>query len=92
MRCRHWPVSTRRKSKVVELRFFGGLSVDETAAIVKVSPETVMRDWQFAKAWLRRTMRDAPAGRLTVSVLVRRVRAWRSARKPDCLFRHEARP
>jgi RNA polymerase sigma factor (TIGR02999 family) len=46
-----------RKSKVVELRFFGGLSVDETAAIVDVSPDTVMRDWQFAKAWLRRTMR-----------------------------------
>lgn len=46
----------QRKSRVVELRFFGGLSVDETATIVKVSPETVMRDWQFAKAWLRRTM------------------------------------
>ena len=45
-----------RKSKVVELRFFGGLSVDETAAIVNVSPETVMRDWQFAKAWLQRAM------------------------------------
>lgn len=48
-----------RKSTVVELRFFGGLSVDETAAIVNVSPDTVMRDWQFAKAWLRRTMRAA---------------------------------
>lgn len=46
-----------RKSKVVELRFFGGLSVNETAAIVDVSPDTVMRDWQFAKAWLARTMR-----------------------------------
>ena len=46
-----------RKSKVVELRFFGGLSVNETAAIVNVSPDTVMRDWQFAKAWLARTMR-----------------------------------
>jgi RNA polymerase sigma factor (TIGR02999 family) len=48
-----------RKSTVVELRFFGGLSVDETATIVKVSPDTVMRDWQFAKAWLRRTMHAA---------------------------------
>ncbi len=47
----------QRKSKVVELRYFGGLSVDETATIVNVSPDTVMRDWQFAKAWLRRTMR-----------------------------------
>ena len=49
----------KRKSTVVELRFFGGLSVDETATIVKVSPDTVMRDWQFAKAWLRRTMHAA---------------------------------
>jgi RNA polymerase sigma factor (TIGR02999 family) len=46
-----------RKSRVVELRFFGGLTVDETAAIVEVSPDTVMRDWQFAKAWLQRHMR-----------------------------------
>ncbi|MEO7156648.1 MAG: sigma-70 family RNA polymerase sigma factor [Vicinamibacterales bacterium] len=51
-----------RKSKVVELRFFGGLSVNEIAAIVNVSPETVMRDWQFAKAWLQRAMRDAGRG------------------------------
>lgn len=51
-----------RKSKVVELRFFGGLTVDETAEIVNVSADTVMRDWQFAKAWLRRTMRAAPQG------------------------------
>ena len=41
-----------RKSKVVELRFFGGLSVKETAEALKVSPETVMRDWKLAKAWL----------------------------------------
>jgi len=46
-----------RKSRVVELRFFGGLTVEETAAAVKVSAETVMRDWQFAKAWLQREMR-----------------------------------
>jgi RNA polymerase sigma factor (TIGR02999 family) len=41
-----------RKSKVVELRFFGGLSVEETAEVLKVSPFTVIRDWNFAKAWL----------------------------------------
>jgi RNA polymerase sigma factor (TIGR02999 family) len=41
-----------RMSRVVELRFFGGLSVDETAAALRVSPETVMRDWKLAKAWL----------------------------------------
>jgi RNA polymerase sigma factor (TIGR02999 family) len=45
-----------RKSQVVELRFFGGLSVDETAQVLKVSPETVMRDWKFARAWLRREL------------------------------------
>jgi RNA polymerase sigma factor (TIGR02999 family) len=41
-----------RKSRVVELRFFGGLSVEETAEVLKVSPETVMRDWKLAKVWL----------------------------------------
>jgi len=42
----------KRKSEVVELRFFGGLSVKETAEVLKVSPETVLRDWKLAKAWL----------------------------------------
>ncbi len=46
-----------RKAQVVELRFFGGLSVEETASVLKVSPETVMRDWRLAKAWLQREMR-----------------------------------
>ncbi|HEX5227000.1 MAG TPA: ECF-type sigma factor, partial [Bryobacteraceae bacterium] len=41
-----------RKSKIVELRFFGGLSVKETAEVVKVSSDTVMRDWKTARAWL----------------------------------------
>jgi RNA polymerase sigma-70 factor, ECF subfamily len=50
-----------RKSKVVELRFFGGLSVEETAAVLKVSPDTVMRDWRLAKAWLAREMGKAEA-------------------------------
>jgi len=46
-----------RKSRVVELRFFGGLSVEETASVLKVSPATVMGDWRLAKAWLQREMR-----------------------------------
>lgn len=41
-----------RKSRVVELRFFGGLSVEETAEVLRVSVETVLRDWKLAKAWL----------------------------------------
>jgi RNA polymerase sigma-70 factor (ECF subfamily) len=45
-----------RKSQVVELRFFGGLSVEETAEVLKVSPVTVMRDWSTARAWLYREM------------------------------------
>jgi len=50
-----------RKSRAIELRFFGGLSVEETASVLKVSPETVMRDWRLAKAWLQREMRgDTP--------------------------------
>ena len=43
-----------RRSRIVELRFFGGLSIDETAEVLGVSPGTVMRDWTLAKAWLRR--------------------------------------
>ena len=46
-----------RKSEVIEMRFFGGLSVEETAEALKVSPDTVMRDWKLAKAWLLRQMR-----------------------------------
>ena len=46
-----------RKSRVIELRFFGGLSVEETATVLKVSPATVMGDWRLAKAWLQREMR-----------------------------------
>ncbi len=45
-----------RKGRVVELRFFGGLSVEETAEVLGVSPVTVMRDWQLAKMWLIKTM------------------------------------
>lgn len=46
----------QRKSQIVELRFFGGLSIEETAAFLAVSAGTVMRDWTLAKAWLRREM------------------------------------
>jgi RNA polymerase sigma factor (TIGR02999 family) len=45
-----------RKSRVVELRYFGGLSVEETAEVLEVSAVTVMRDWNVAKAWLYREM------------------------------------
>ncbi len=47
-------VVDERKSRVVELRYFGGLSVEETAEVLNVSPVTVMRDWNMAKAWLAR--------------------------------------
>jgi RNA polymerase sigma factor (TIGR02999 family) len=43
-----------RKARVVEMKFFGGLSVEETAAVLKISPRSVMRDWNLARAWLMR--------------------------------------
>jgi RNA polymerase sigma factor (TIGR02999 family) len=45
-----------RKVRVVELRFFGGLTVEETAEVLKVSPDTVVRDWRLAKVWLHREL------------------------------------
>jgi RNA polymerase sigma-70 factor, ECF subfamily len=45
-----------RKGQVVELRFFGGLSVEETAEVLHISPESVMRDWRLAKGWLLREL------------------------------------
>ena len=45
-----------RKAKVIELRFFGGLSVEETAAVLKISPQSVMRDWRLARSWLMREL------------------------------------
>lgn len=47
-----------RKGRIVELRFFGGLSVEETAALLKVSPDTVTRDWRLARAWILKEMSD----------------------------------
>jgi RNA polymerase sigma-70 factor (ECF subfamily) len=50
-----------RKARVVELRFFGGLSVEETAEVLQISPVTVMRDWSTARAWLYREMCSGPS-------------------------------
>ena len=48
-----------RQAKVVELRYFGGLSEEEAADVLKITPRTVRRDWQFAKAWLTRDLAGA---------------------------------
>ncbi|MGA8489368.1 MAG: sigma-70 family RNA polymerase sigma factor [Terriglobales bacterium] len=50
-----------RKARVIELRFFGGLSVEETAEVLKISAVTVMRDWTTARAWLYREMSGNPS-------------------------------
>jgi len=52
---------SERKAKVVELRFFGGLSVEETAEVLKISPQSVMRDWKLARSWLARELGVEPA-------------------------------
>ena len=51
-----------QQARVVELRFFGGLTIEETASALAVSPATVKRQWTVAKAWLRREVTDAVAG------------------------------
>ena len=56
---KHLSAFDARKGRVVELRFFGGLGVEETAKILKISPETVMRDWKMAKIWLIREIRGS---------------------------------
>jgi DNA-directed RNA polymerase specialized sigma24 family protein len=45
-----------RKAKVIEFRFFGGLSVEEIADVLKISPQSAMRDWKLAKVWLQREL------------------------------------
>src|SRR5262245_1192936 len=50
-----------RPAKVVELRYFGGLSIEETAAFLDVAPATVKRHWTFARAWLYRTLNETPS-------------------------------
>ena len=52
-------VEDPRKSRVFEMRFFGGMSVEETAEVLGVAPNTVIRDWSFARAWLRRELGGA---------------------------------
>ena len=54
-----------QQSKIVELRFFGGLSVEETAEVLGISPRTVKRTWRFAKAWLHRELQDHAGDGLT---------------------------
>jgi RNA polymerase sigma factor (TIGR02999 family) len=49
-----------RRAQVVELRFFGGLTVEETGQVLQVSPQTVMRDWRLARAWLARELSQPP--------------------------------
>src|SRR5260370_5695082 len=49
-----------RQSRIVELRFFGGLSVEQTAEVLSISAKTVKRDWAVARAWLHRELRNAP--------------------------------
>ncbi len=53
-------VFDRRKGRVVELRFFGGLSVEEMAEVLKISPESVKRDWRIARLWLIRELKRGP--------------------------------
>ena len=62
-----------RRSQVIELRFFGGLTVEETAVVLRVSPDTVMRDSRLAKAWLARELSgERSAGRLSAGSKSRR--------------------
>ena len=58
----HLATVNPRQMQVVEVRFFGGLSVEETAEVLKISPQTVKRDWKLAKAWLRREMQCGQDG------------------------------
>jgi len=51
-----------RRAKVIELRFFGGLSIEETAGVLDISAQSVMRDWRLARAWLARELRESPRG------------------------------
>ncbi len=51
----------QRKSRIVEMRFFGGLTLDETAEVLNISPEIVTREWRRAKAWLKSELGGGPA-------------------------------
>jgi RNA polymerase sigma factor (sigma-70 family) len=52
----------QQQGKIVELRYFGGLTIEETAEVLGISPATVKRDWVIAKAWLHRNLTASPAG------------------------------
>ena len=52
-----------RQARIVELRYFAGLSIEETAALLEISPRTVKRDWQMARAWLKRELSGSAEGR-----------------------------
>ena len=58
----HLAKMDERQAHVVEMRFFGGLSVEETAEVLKISPQSVLRDWKLAKVWLRREIRTGADG------------------------------
>lgn len=51
-----------QQGRIVELRYFGGLTIEETAEVMKLSTDTVKREWAMARAWLRQTMSDQPPG------------------------------
>jgi RNA polymerase sigma factor (TIGR02999 family) len=55
-------VMDEQQSRIVELRFFGGLTIEETASVLQISPATVKRDWSVAKAWLSRAMKKGRSG------------------------------
>ena len=55
-------VMDEQQSRIVELRFFGGLTIEETASVLQISPATVKRDWSVAKAWLSRAMKKGSSG------------------------------
>jgi RNA polymerase sigma factor (TIGR02999 family) len=57
-------VMDEQQSRIVELRFFGGLTIEETACVLGISPATVKRDWNVAKAWLSRAMRRGRGGKI----------------------------
>ena len=61
-RLQHLAKLDPRKAQIVEMRFFAGLSVEETAAVLKVSPQTVLRDWSLSKTWLAREMSRSSSG------------------------------
>jgi len=61
-----------RRVRVIELRFFGGLSVEETAEVLQVSPQTVMRDWRLARAWLARELHGDESARSRASTISER--------------------